>query len=218
MATQSMPRLAACLSMRRPAPPNTENQMNPYSTGPVQTLTRHDSFCAPWIQLKSSHSWCELANRKSPQNFSIPPQQRPLSPRASNVRYKAQTQAAPTHLGVHNATRSCYTTSTPACAQYKLPRTEHRTGDDLPHSPASGDFGDEHSNKRRPGDPPAPVEDRPVIHPRSVSAGLVGGCRGDVDVVHAAPSIFGCGHDDIAIGAAPVKAEGLCNTTTRLVL
>ena len=30
---------------------------------------------------------------------------------------------------------------------------------------AFGDLGDEHAHERRPGDPPAPVEDRPVVHP-----------------------------------------------------
>ena len=29
----------------------------------------------------------------------------------------------------------------------------------------SRDLGDEHARERRPGDPPAPVEDRPVVHP-----------------------------------------------------
>ena len=37
--------------------------------------------------------------------------------------------------------------------------------DELPDRAAFGDLGDEHAHEGRPGDPPAPVEDRPVVHP-----------------------------------------------------
>jgi len=42
--------------------------------------------------------------------------------------------------------------------------------DDLRHSPALRDFRQEHANERRPRNPPAPIEDRPPIHPRRVRA------------------------------------------------
>ena len=39
------------------------------------------------------------------------------------------------------------------------------TVDELSKGPSPGYFSDEHAHKRGPGDPPSPVEDRPVVHP-----------------------------------------------------
>ena len=45
----------------------------------------------------------------------------------------------------------------------------HRPRNELLHSATNGDLGDEHANEGAPGDPPAPVEDGPNIHPGSWS-------------------------------------------------
>ena len=41
----------------------------------------------------------------------------------------------------------------------------HHAVDELANRSSVGDLGDEHSNKRTPGDPPTPVEDGPAVHP-----------------------------------------------------
>src|SRR5699024_3306571 len=52
---------------------------------------------------------------------------------------------------------------------------EQHTGDELADRAASGDAGDEHAHERRPGDPPAPVENGPSGEPAgSALTALVG--------------------------------------------
>ena len=41
----------------------------------------------------------------------------------------------------------------------------HCAGDELLDSPTDRDLSNEHANKGAPGDPPAPVEDSPAVHP-----------------------------------------------------
>ena len=44
-------------------------------------------------------------------------------------------------------------------------RDDQGVSDEVPDGAALGDLGDEHTDERAPGDPPAPVEDGPVVHP-----------------------------------------------------
>ena len=46
-------------------------------------------------------------------------------------------------------------------------RGRHRPSDEFLHSATNGDLGNEHADKGTPGNPPAPVEDRPTVHPAS---------------------------------------------------
>ena len=41
---------------------------------------------------------------------------------------------------------------------------DERTLDELADGSAARNSGDEHADERRPGDPPTPVEDGPIVH------------------------------------------------------
>ena len=41
----------------------------------------------------------------------------------------------------------------------------HHAKDEILHRPPERDLGDEHADERAPSDPPAPVEEGPVVHP-----------------------------------------------------
>ena len=51
----------------------------------------------------------------------------------------------------------------------------HDAHDELADGAAARDLGSKHSDERRPRDPPAPVEDRPVVHPGLGGTEAVGG-------------------------------------------
>ena len=44
-------------------------------------------------------------------------------------------------------------------------KSDDLTVDELSDSPSPGYLSDKHSHEGRPGDPPAPVEDCPIVHP-----------------------------------------------------